>query len=162
MVGNTQAWSVWENPPLFYGERFVWNDARFHAAEIPAVNAITTARSMARFYSALLVGSHGAPPIVEPAVLRDATAEQSRGRDPFSDQPFRFGLGFQLQTELGQFGPCDSAFGHAGAGGSTHGAWPRSGVAFSYVMNQMRGDTRDARPLSLLEALARSLRPLRG
>lgn len=150
------AWSIWANPPLFCRERFVWNDARFHAAEIPAANAMTTARSMARFYSSL-VARGGNTPLLEPAVVREATTERSRGRDPFSDHPFRFGLGFQLQTQLRQLGPCEGAFGHGGAGGSTHGAWPDRGVAFSYVMNQMRSDLRDPRPLSLLDALVDSL-----
>ena len=156
-MSDSRAWSVWSNPPLFYGKRFVWNDARFHAAEIPAVNAITTARSMARFYSRLPVGDADADGFLEPDLLREATTEQSQGRDPFSDYPFRFGLGFQLQNEVGQFGPSSLAFGHGGAGGSTHGAWPESRVAFSYVMNQMRGDLKDARALSLLDALADSV-----
>lgn len=159
MDAGSPAWSVWGNPPLFYGERFVWNDARFHAAEIPGANAITTARSMARFYSRLVAPDHDARPLLEPEVLGEALSEQSRGCDPFSGHPFRFGLGFQLQTELGQLGRSPSAFGHGGAGGSTHGAWPERRVAFSYVMNQMRADRQDARPLSLLDALARSLDP---
>lgn len=157
ILSDKRAWSVWNNPPLFYGDRFVWNDARFHAAEIPAVNAITTARSMARFYSRLLVGDSADKALLEPALLHEATSEQSRGSDPFSHHPFRFGLGFQLQNAVGQFGPSSLAFGHGGAGGSIHGAWPESGVAFSYVMNQMRGDLRDARALTLLDALSEAV-----
>ncbi len=154
-----QAWSVWENPPLFYGERFVWNDPRFHAAEIPGANAITTARSMACFYSRLVTAGRDASALLGRDLLDRAISDHSRGCDPFTGHPFRFGLGFQLQTELAQLGPPACAFGHGGAGGSTHGAWPEHGVAFSYVMNQMRGDPRDARPLSLLDALAQSREP---
>jgi CubicO group peptidase (beta-lactamase class C family) len=152
MAEGEGAWCVWANPPLFYGPRLVWNDPRFHAAEIPGANAIATARGMARFYAALLAGE-----LLEPGLLRAATAEHARGRDPFSDLPFRFGLGFQLQTELGQFGPPATAFGHGGAGGSAHGAWPEQRIAFSYVMNELRSDPRDARPLALLDALAASV-----
>jgi hypothetical protein len=65
-----------------------------------------------------------------------------------------FGVGFQLQTETMQYGPPADAFGHSGAGGSMHGAWPQMGVGYSYSMNLMRdGDDRDPRSAALLDAL---------
>jgi hypothetical protein len=53
-------------------------------------------------------------------------------------------------------GPVERAFGHPGAGGSTHGAWPDAGVGFSYAMNLLRDD-QDGRGRRLLRALAGSL-----
>jgi hypothetical protein len=42
--------------------------------------------------------------------------------------------------------------GHAGAGGSRHGAWPCSRVGFSYAMNRTRAAWPERRPLDLLAA----------
>ena len=55
--------------------------------------------------------------------------------------------------ELSALGPAPDAFGHAGAGGSRHGAWPGNRVGFSYPMNEARATDPDRRPLSLLAAL---------
>jgi hypothetical protein len=64
-------------------------------------------------------------------------------------------VGFELQNERKPFGPARAGFGHAGAGGSLHGACPEYGIGFSYVMNRMRDDQPDGdeRPLALLAAL---------
>ena len=53
------------------------------------------------------------------------------------------------------FGPVEVAFGHNGAGGSCHGAWPKQRVGFSYAMNEMRDDPEgDDRVNALLGASA--------
>ena len=50
-----------------------------------------------------------------------------------------------------QVGP--GAFGHPGAGGSLAFADPEAGIAFGYVMNQMKlGTTGDERSETLVEA----------
>jgi 3-hydroxyisobutyrate dehydrogenase and related beta-hydroxyacid dehydrogenases len=50
------------------------------------------------------------------------------------------------------------AFGHGGAGGSMHGAWPGQTVGFSYAMNRMHdGSSADVRAQELLIALYRSV-----
>jgi hypothetical protein len=65
-----------------------------------------------------------------------------------------FGVGFQLQTEEHPFGPAADGFGHGGAGGSIHGAWPALRVGFSYAMNLMRDDEdEDGRGKALLRTL---------
>jgi hypothetical protein len=51
-----------------------------------------------------------------------------------------------------------SCFGHAGAGGSLAFADPASGMAFGYVMNDLRFDTGDPRS----EGLVRSVRAAIG
>jgi CubicO group peptidase (beta-lactamase class C family) len=48
--------TVYANPPFLTGDRFPWNERAFHAAEIPAVNAVGTARSIARLYGCLAQG----------------------------------------------------------------------------------------------------------
>ena len=47
----------------------------------------------------------------------------------------------------------EAAYGHTGAGGSAHGAWPRHRTGFSYCMNEMRPELSDQRARRLLRAL---------
>jgi CubicO group peptidase (beta-lactamase class C family) len=73
--------------------------------------------------------------------------------------PVAFGVGFELQTERMLLGPHLDAFGHGGAGGSVHGAWPSRGTGFSYVTNRLRDSAApDPRATRLLEALDASVR----
>jgi CubicO group peptidase (beta-lactamase class C family) len=85
--------------------------------------------------------------------MRTVTQALGKGIDPTSDLAGCHGVGFWLQF------PDDSPetptfeFGHGGAGGSAHSAWPEFGVGFSYCMNQMRGDDIDPRTHALATAL---------
>jgi CubicO group peptidase (beta-lactamase class C family) len=74
------------------------------------------------------------------------------GEEPFQG-PMAYSFGFQLQTRQLPFGPPPDAFGHLGAGGSVHGAWPSEDVGFSYVMNQLRSPDADRRARDVLDAL---------
>jgi CubicO group peptidase (beta-lactamase class C family) len=143
---------VFANPAVWTRETFPWNRPAFHQAEIPAVGAIGTARSIATLY-----GSLGQ--LLSPRALALGTTELERRRDPLVDEPQRFGVGFQLQNELLELGPPADAFGHSGAGGSVHGCWPGAGLGFSYAMNLMRDDSPggDPRAAALLDALAQCL-----
>ena len=139
--------SIWGNPPVFAHESFPWNEPAFHRAEIPAVNGIGTARSVARLYGAL-------DDLVSPDTLGLARTALSEGDDIVLAAPVRFGLGFQLRSGSTRFGPAPEAFGHDGAGGSVHGAWPEQRIGFSYAMNRLRDDLDpDPRPKALLDAL---------
>jgi CubicO group peptidase (beta-lactamase class C family) len=144
---------VFFNPPVF-GEPVVWNAPELHAAENAAVSGIATARSMARFYACLAAGGSldGVELCGAEAVAR-AAAPRVRAVDPYADEAMAFGLGFELQTEELCFGPVLDAFGHTGAGGSVHGAWPRQRTGFSYCMNEMRSEAGDRRGRRLLGAL---------
>ncbi len=142
---------VWANPVVFPEGRMPWNSRAFHAAELPASGAIGTARSMAKLYERLV--GEGA------SLLTRATVELgrrclTRRQDPLIDELMAFSIGFELQTELGTFGPPPTGCGHTGAGGSVHGAWPDERVGFSYCMNEMRDDQDvDPRAQALLSAL---------
>jgi CubicO group peptidase (beta-lactamase class C family) len=131
-----------------------WNDPTFHRVEIPAANAIGTARSLARLYACLACGGEldGVRLLTEEAV-RTGRQELARGVCAVTHRPYAFGVGFELQTELAAFGPPAGAFGHTGSGGSSHGAWPEQRVSFSYVMNQLRRESGDDRARRLLGAL---------
>jgi len=131
-----------DNPPGLAADISKWNALSLHAAEIPAANAIGTARSIARLYGCLATGGRCATvQLLTPSSVNLGRTELSRGRDACVDQILAFGVGFQLQRQPPLFGPSGTAFGHTGAGGSVHCAWPDSGVGLSYVMNELRDTT---------------------
>ncbi len=140
--------AVWGNPPVWTARGFPWNEPAFHAAELPGAGGIGTARSIAKLYGSL-------QQLISPEVLKLARTQLERREEPSTRELQSFGVGFELQTEHRLLGPPAEAFGHGGAGGSVHGAWPRHSVGFSYAMNFMRDDESegDARSLSLLDAL---------
>ena len=150
--------TVYANPPFLTGDRFPWNERAFHTAEIPAVNAVGTARSIARLYGCLARGGEidGVRLLSEEAV-RLGRSPLAEGRCVLTARPYAFGVGFELQTELAALGPAADAFGHTGAGGSVHGAWPRLRTGFSYAMNELRAEDADDRARCLLRALHASL-----
>jgi CubicO group peptidase (beta-lactamase class C family) len=131
--------SVWENPPLFPPGKLPWNTRAFHAAEIPGAGAIGTARAVARLYGCLARGGElDGVRLLREETLRRGRACLSKGRDPATGDPLAFGFGFQLQTDDHVYGPPADAFGHTGAGGSVHAAWPSQRMGVSYCMNEMR------------------------
>jgi CubicO group peptidase (beta-lactamase class C family) len=144
---------VYFNPPVF-ADPLPWNAPELHAAENAAVGGIGTARSLARLYGCLAEGgSLDGVRLCSPEAIANAAALRVRATEPYADEPMAFGLGFELQSELMAFGPPLDAFGHTGAGGSVHGAWPRHRAGFSYCMNEMRTMPGDRRGRRLLEAL---------
>lgn len=149
-IEDDLARSVWSNPVTFSGRELPWNSPAYHRAEIPGAGAIATARSIATLYANL-------EQLLSAEALALGASELARRHDPILDEPQRFGVGFELQTELAAFGPPKDAFGHTGAGGSSHGRWPTQNVGFSYAMNLMHDDYADGdpRPRALLEALHR-------
>ena len=133
------------------------NTRDYHAAEIPAGNGITDARSLARMYASLIGDGVDGVRLLSDETVENASAEESNGRDEVLQIATRFGLGFSLDQEgsLGQEG----AFGHSGAGGSLGFADPKAGIGFGYVMNKMQlvaGD--DPRTLTLIAAAHESLK----
>lgn len=134
----------------------MWNTRAVHACELPSSNGIGTARSLAKFYSALMGDIDGAHLLGADAVTRAATV-RSEGPDRVVMVDTRFGLGFMLGNSIGASCP-PSAFGHPGAGGSLAFADPHSGLSFAYVMNDLRFDlSGDPRSDSLLAALYTAL-----
>jgi len=133
-----------------------YNSREVHAAEIPAANGITTARSLARMYAAT-VGEVDAVRLLDPATVADATAEQSNGPDKVLMVPTRFGSGFFIPSMFSPLlGP--GSFGHAGAGGSLGMADVDRQIGFGYVMNKMQQNlSGDPRTLALVAAVNASV-----
>lgn len=145
--------AIWGNPPLF-GEPLFWNTPAMHRAEIPGAGGIAAARAMARFYGCLAMGGAlDGVRILAPETVALGRTERSRFTDPFIPERMAYGLGWAIQTPQMRFGPAPDAFGHSGAGGSIHGAWPSHGTGFSYTMSEMRVDTEDRRSRGVLDAL---------
>jgi CubicO group peptidase (beta-lactamase class C family) len=156
--------SIWGNPPLWGDpvrwkpETFAWNSRAFHAAEIPGAAAVGTARSIAALYGTL---ARGGAPLLSAHTLALGRRTVADAIDLVHGNRLRTGVGFQLQTELRPLGPPDDAFGHTGAGGSCHGAWPRQRIGFSYAMNLMQDPTSgDQRAPRLLSALDKALQEI--
>ncbi|NBE83982.1 serine hydrolase domain-containing protein [Micromonospora rubida] len=134
------------DPPLDLADPATWT------AEIPSVNGICTASSLARFYAGL-IGEVDGFRILDAATLATATAEQASGVDRVLMVPTRPALGFGLPLpDQPWWSP--TAFGFPGHGGSLGYADPASGIAFGYVMNGLRVTmTPDPRTTSLVEAV---------
>ena len=142
---------VYHNPPLFGLD---WNAPSVLQAEIPSVNGVTTARSLARLYGCLACGgSVDGVRLLRPETIAVGRRERSAGDDPLSGRPLRFGAGFELWGTPSELGPARDAFGHTGSGGSSHGAWPGLRTGFSFVMRELRAESMDDRAQRLLAAL---------
>lgn len=146
------------NPPKTVADM---NTLAWRRAEIPAGNAHTNARALARVYGALACGGEaGGIRVLSLESIERARTEQASGPDAvLFGMPTRFGLGFSLPTEGTGFGSASAAaFGCPGAGGSIGFADPGARVGFGYVMNQMQaGMPPDPRALRLIDALYASL-----
>jgi CubicO group peptidase (beta-lactamase class C family) len=143
--------------PLGASVANVYNSRRVHAAEWPAANGITTARSLARLYAASMAEVDGIR-LFGPKTLGRALEVTSEGMDALLGVRTRFGLGFGRDGgDIRLLGP--DSYGHAGAGGSVGFADPPSGIAFGYVMKQMGASLLiDPRAARLFDAVRESIR----
>lgn len=140
-------------PSNVWAAEGVWNQPAVHAAELPAANGITNARSVARFYAGLVAdlptAGDGSGPAAKAILGADqmeaARTAQTEGTDLVLMGESKFGLGYLTASEFSPYGGA-GAFGHAGAGGSLGFTDPENGLAFGYVMNRMNlnlsGDPR--------------------
>lgn len=144
------------NPLWIPGGEKIWNSAEYRSSGLAAVGGYATARGMARFYASLL-GEVDGVRILAPETVELGRREIRRGIEPTWGSEIAYGAGFELQTGDDRLGDPADAFGHGGAGGSRHGAWPDRETAFSYLMNEVRANP-DERPLTLLSALSRGSR----
>jgi CubicO group peptidase (beta-lactamase class C family) len=147
---------VMSGPSGLFGYNDMWNLPEILAAEMPSSNGVGDARSLARFYDALL----NPPPGVEllgRAQREKACEVHSRGTDAVIFQETCFGLGYGLQPALAP-GAGDNCFGHPGAGGALAFADPDAEIGFAYVMNAMQFNPEgDPRSMGLVEALYQAL-----
>jgi CubicO group peptidase (beta-lactamase class C family) len=141
----------------------VFNRPEFRAAEVPAANGITDARSLSRLYAALVgdvVADERFPAgtrILTPETVAGASTCRTTGNDAVLFFESTFGLGFMTSSLFAPYGGAAS-FGHTGAGGSLGFADPEHGIAAGYVMSKMQqsltGDARSSRVIKATYAAA--------
>jgi len=147
---------VFSNPGGHYNYDDMWNTRALRAAELPSSNGVGDARSLARLYASC-VGEVDGRRTLAPQTVEQATVERASGKDAVIMVESCFGLGFMLGSSFGAANP-NTAFGHAGAGGSLAFADPARNLAFAYVMNDLRFDaTGDPRSEELVRAVYRSV-----
>jgi CubicO group peptidase (beta-lactamase class C family) len=137
MMGGSLMGKALNNPP-FFERRNAVNSREWRAAEVPAANGHTTARSLARLYGALALGGDlDGVRVLTPAGIERCYTEQSFGPDAVLVIQTRFGSGFMLTQPGWPLGQNPRVFGHPGAGGSIGFADPDARIGFGYTMNQM-------------------------
>ena len=130
-----------------------WNDPSVLALGIPAVGCVATARAVATVYGRIVTGD-----LLAPATLALGRRAEAVGDDPLTGRALRFGpTGYELAGTLSALGPAEDAFGHTGAGGSSHGGWPALRTGWSYVTAELRSESGDVRAQTLLAALHEAL-----
>jgi CubicO group peptidase (beta-lactamase class C family) len=136
---------VYGNPPLQIDS---WCDPDLLRIEAPAVNGVATARATALLSGRIACGALLAPQI-------DRGREPARaGADALTGRPLRYGpTGYELHGTPSVLGPAADAFGHTGAGGGSHGAWPSLRTGFSFLTADLRSAEGDTRAASVLDAL---------
>src|SRR5262245_13607599 len=137
----------------------VFNRPEVRAAELPAANGVTNARSLARMYAAVIGPVEGVStgPVLTPEQVAAATVTQTSGADQVLMFDPTFGLGFVTASPFSPYGG-PKAFGHAGAGGSVGFADPEAGIGFGYVMNRMMTNlSGDPRSTGLVAAAYEAL-----
>jgi CubicO group peptidase (beta-lactamase class C family) len=126
----------------------------FAKIELPGGGAVANAYAMSRLYSLLVNGGElDGIRLLQPKTIAQARQQRSLGNDPLSGRLLRFGVGFELNPNPSRLGMVEDAFGHTGAGGSTHGAWPSLQTSFSYAMREYQMENADSRAFELLDVL---------
>lgn len=135
----------------------IYNSRAMHAAEVPAANGISDARSLARMYAAC-VGEVDGVRLLTPEQVEKAREQRTFGPNTvLMDMEVEFGLGFMVNAGIINLGGRHS-FGHFGAGGSVGWADPDAELGFGYVMNRMdMGLAGDVRSTNLVNAVYESL-----
>lgn len=144
------------SPPGAFADPDVWNSRQVRAAEIPAANGVTDARSLARMYASTVGPVDGVRLLGAEQLARATTQLTSGPNIVLMDLDLQFGLGFMVPSSIITLGARQGAthgFGHFGAGGSAGWADSDAELAFGYVMNRMDiGLAGDLRSSSLIDA----------
>ncbi len=129
------------------------NTPEIRAQSIVSFGGIGSASSLAKFYAVLAnrgrfqdrsasrTGSSNGEQIFSRETLALMTTTLTAGLDRVFQIPTAFSAGFMKDVPNVArkiFGQSALAFGHPGAGGSHAFADPENGIAFAYVMNQMK------------------------
>jgi CubicO group peptidase (beta-lactamase class C family) len=152
------AFKAFMNPPGGMRPGLV-NTREWRAAEIPAANGHTTARSLAKLYGVLARGGElDGVRVMSKEQVAQCSIEQSSGPDALLVINTRFSLGFMMSQPGASLGPNAKSFGHPGAGGSLGYADPEAKIGFGYTMNKMHASLLiDPRAIALIDAVYASM-----
>jgi CubicO group peptidase (beta-lactamase class C family) len=122
---------------------FTFNEMRIRKACLPSANGHFSARALARMYGALANGGEvDGVRLVSKERIPHMHRLMTDAPDRVIVRPIRKGIGFFLGGRVngahGAQGPRESAFGHAGAGGSVAFADPEVGLSVAVTLNQMQ------------------------
>ncbi|MER5619998.1 serine hydrolase domain-containing protein [Streptosporangium sp. NPDC002544] len=127
------------------------------AGQLPAANAVTTARSLARLYAMLLPGAEA--PLISDRTQSAAVRPRAVGRDRVLGLPSAFGCGFALPSRAWRLGS-PTAFGHPGIGGALGLGDSRRRLALAFLPRTMPADAlSDVRHRTLLDAVTTVIGP---
>ncbi|SEE23975.1 serine hydrolase domain-containing protein [Jiangella alba] len=142
--------------PELVGDGAGLNDPAVLAAGLPAVGVVATARALARTWSRTVTETDGAPALLHPDTVRDATRVLAEGPGVLDLPPphARWATGFMLRSPIAPM-LAESSFGHDGAGGQLAFADPVARVGFAYLTNRLRNhdDDRAARLVGALRTV---------
>jgi CubicO group peptidase (beta-lactamase class C family) len=142
------------DPPL---SPLAVNDPAVQAAQLPAVNGVANARSLARIFAAL-IGEVDSVRLLSARAMEQARREQARGPDlaAIGMTDSALGLGLNLPTEARPLGGPGS-FGSVGLGGCRTWALPEANLAFAYLPKQLLDANPDPREVALAAATLTSV-----
>lgn len=130
------------------------NSTAWRQAQIPAANAHTSAKALARIYGDLALHQ---PTLLSPDTQSLCWQEQTFQKDQVLGLPLRFSHGFMLSRAERpdcSYGRGTRAFGHPGAGGSLGFADPDFEIGFGYVTSRMGQSLLiDDRAVNLIDAV---------
>ncbi|MCY3814415.1 MAG: serine hydrolase [Gammaproteobacteria bacterium] len=128
---------------------------RWRRMELPAGNAHTNARSIARMFAIYAnAGMLDGARVLSPAVVAEAASVQSATVDAVFGIEAQFTLGFLRNQHGAVYGPNADAFGHSGTGGSFGCADPDCRLSMGYAPNRLlAGLAGDPRAIALIDAV---------
>jgi CubicO group peptidase (beta-lactamase class C family) len=143
---------------LIDGSTSDFNSPTVHAAQIPAANAILSAKALASIYASAVSPLNGGP-LLKADSTADAVTVRSAGpgwRHAQTPPGVRFSTGFLINGIPYRPLLSDSSFGHDGASGSLGFADAASQTGFGYL-NNLIGGPGDERANNITTALRRCL-----
>lgn len=155
--GNRSIEKAYMNPSMGPKSVEIFNEPWVHRLELPWVNGVAHARSLAQVMNVLaLGGKSGKLQFANAALMAELMRENPLRYDLVLQKPLGWNLGF-LKEERWLYSPNVEAFGHSGMGGPLALADPKAKLAFGYVCNKMDYKVRPDKTLALCRALYASV-----
>ena len=127
--------------PVTFDPSTIVNSESWRLAEIPAANGHGTAASLATLYGIISNGGcRNEFRLLAPETIELATKVMSNGPDTvLFGLPFKFGLGFMVDSPSTPISYDKRRFGHSGIGGETAFGDLENGVGFAFLSNKQHG-----------------------